>query len=152
VAPDFSCLEIRTSFSRSNGVPLPLEPGGQELLRRWLRSCAVSLDVGLPAQRFDVRPRFPEATKQPYALYGVPTVTGQKTTLSQCGIGLYQRAKSVAMLLGKAASISANSSALTGERGQFLLSEVDLPRFFRGARSTELSGGKTPPLVSAICR
>ena len=29
--------------------------------------------------------------------HGVPTVNGQKTTLSQCGIGLSQRAKTFAM-------------------------------------------------------
>ena len=39
---------------------------------------------------------------------GVPTVSGQKTTLSQCGIGPVSASE--AMLLEKAASISANSS------------------------------------------
>ena len=42
---------------------------------------------------------------------GLPTVSGQKTTLSRCGIGPSQRAKTLAMLLGQAAS-----SGLTGER------------------------------------
>jgi len=35
--------------------------------------------------------------KQDIAVLGVPTVNGQTTTLSQCGIGLSQRAKAFAM-------------------------------------------------------
>ena len=57
------------------------------------------------------------------ALVGVPTVDGQKTTLSQCGIGLSQRAKAFAR-----AWPAIQLSVLMGEPVDFLLSEVDLPR------------------------
>jgi hypothetical protein len=60
------------------------------------------------------------------ARVGVPIASGQKTTLSQCGIGLSQRAKAFAMEFpaGRVATIV----GVRGERVGILLSEVDLPR------------------------
>jgi len=98
-----------------NGGSLPanLNPAGnkrmhQELARR-----------GVPLNRMLQKPN--------RVHIGVAIASGQKTTLSQCGIGMSQRAKTFAMNLP--AGRVANWSTLRGARVGFLLSEVDLPRF-----------------------
>jgi hypothetical protein len=88
---------------------------------------------------------------------GVPTASGQKTTLSQCGIGLSQREKAFTMefpfeVIGRVvAGRVANSSAPRGERVGFLLSEVDLPRFgMLDPRVIRSLARLKPPIMSII--
>ena len=80
---------------------------------------------------------------------GVPTASGQKTTLSQCGIGPSQRAmplrwNSPSRLIARV-RIAERVAIIVGVRGErvgVLLSEVDLPRF----------GVLDPRIISSLAR